>query len=416
MAESSSHLFTSESVASGHPDKICDSISDAIVDACLTIDPDARVAVETLVKGKAEGSVIILAGEVSLSGDAPDYEAIARQTAATIGYVDHSIGMDATSSEICEVHTHITTQSAYISQGIDGGDIDSQGAGDQGMMFGYACNETEQDDELRGRHFPIAAALAQRLTRRLDIIQRSGEIPWMRPDGKSQVTVEYENGSPCCVNTVVVAVQHDAALKERFGGSEEAEHEFITEQVREHVVEHAIPTRWLQRGYRLQVNNTGRFADPGGPYSDAGITGRKIVVDAYGGMARHGGGAFSGKDPSKVDRSAAYGARWAAKHVVVAGLADRCEIQVAYVIGQAEPVSLRVDTFGTGVMGDSEISHRVMNAFDWRPAAIIKDLDLKLPIYLKTATGGHFGRPPTAEGHFPWERIHEERIEALKST
>ena len=403
-------MFTSESVASGHPDKICDSISDAIVDACLTIDPDARVAVETLVKGKTEGSVIILAGEVSLSGDAPDFEAIARQTAAAIGYVDHSIGMDAASPELCEVQTHITTQSQYISQGVD-----RDGAGDQGMMFGYACKETEQDEELRGRYFPIAAALAQRLTRRLDIIQRTGEIPWMRPDGKSQVTVEYENDSPCRINTVVVAVQHDTALKERFGGSEHAEHEFVFEQVRNHVVEHAVPAQWLQQGYTLKVNNTGRFADPGGPYSDAGITGRKIVVDAYGGMARHGGGAFSGKDPSKVDRSAAYCARWAAKHVVAAGLADRCEIQVAYVIGQAEPVSLRVDTFGTGVIADPEIHHRVRNVFDWRPEAIIRDLDLKRPIYLKTATGGHFGRPPTDDGHFPWERIHEDRIEALRS-
>ena len=403
-------MFTSESVASGHPDKICDSISDAIVDACLTIDPDARVAVETLVKGKTEGSVIILAGEVSLSGDAPDFEAIARQTAAAIGYVDHSIGMDAVSPELCEVQTHITTQSQYISQGVD-----RDGAGDQGMMFGYACKETEQDEELRDRYFPIAAALAQRLTRRLDIIQRTGEIPWMRPDGKSQVTVEYENDSPCRINTVVVAVQHDTALKERFGGSEDAEHEFVFEQVRNHVVEHAVPAQWLQQGYTLKVNNTGRFADPGGPYSDAGITGRKIVVDAYGGMARHGGGAFSGKDPSKVDRSAAYCARWAAKHVVAAGLADRCEIQVAYVIGQAEPVSLRVDTFGTGVIADPEIHHRVRNVFDWRPEAIIRDLDLKRPIYLKTATGGHFGRPPTDDGHFPWERIHEDRIEALRS-
>jgi len=404
-------LFTSESVASGHPDKICDSISDAIVDACLTIDPDARVAVETLVKGKTEGSVIILAGEVSLSGDVPDFEAIARQTAAAIGYVDHSIGMDAVSPELCEVQTHITTQSQYISQGVD-----RDGAGDQGMMFGYACKETEQDEELRGRYFPIAAALAQRLTRRLDIIQRTGEIPWMRPDGKSQVTVEYENDSPCRINTVVVAVQHDTALKERFGGSEDAEHEFVFEQVRNHVVEHAVPAQWLQQGYTLKVNNTGRFADPGGPYSDAGITGRKIVVDAYGGMARHGGGAFSGKDPSKVDRSAAYCARWAAKHVVAAGLADRCEIQVAYVIGQAEPVSLRVDTFGTGVIADPEIHRRVRNVFDWRPEAIIRDLGLKRPIYLKTATGGHFGRPPTDDGHFPWERIYEDRIEALKKS
>ncbi len=405
-------MFTSESVASGHPDKICDSISDAIVDACLTIDPDARVAVETLVKGKTEDSVIILAGEVSLSGDAPDYEAIARQTAAAIGYVDHSIGMDARSPDLCEVQTHITTQSQYISQGVD-----RDGASDQGMMFGYACNETEQTKELRGRFFPIAAALAQRLTRRLDIIQRTGEIPWMRPDGKSQVTVEYDEiNSPCCVHTVVVAVQHDAALKDRFGGSEEAEHEFITEQVREHVVEHAIPAQWLPSDYILQVNNTGRFADPGGPYSDAGVTGRKIVVDAYGGRAKHGGGAFSGKDPSKVDRSAAYCARWAAKHVVAAGLADSCEIQVAYVIGQGKPVSISLNVVTSGShISDKEIRNRLRDVFDWHPEAIIRDLDLKRPIYLKTAAGGHFGRPPTDDGHFPWERIHKERIEALKS-
>ena len=416
MPERLPPLYTSESVASGHPDKICDSISDAIVDACLAVDPNARVAVETLVKGRADGSVIILAGEVSLDGDAPDYEAIARQTAADIGYNDHAIGMDATSIELCDVQLHITTQSPHISQGVDGDDPDLQGAGDQGMMFGYACTETEQDDELRGRYFPVAAALAQRITRLLDTIQRSGEIPWMRPDGKSMVTVEYEDGAPNCVRTVVVAVQHDAALKERFDDSEEAEREFVTAQVREHVVEHAIPARWLQHGYRLVVNGTGRFADPGGPYSDAGITGRKIVVDAYGGMCRHGGGAFSGKDASKVDRSAAYYARWAAKHVVAAGLAEHCEIQVAYVIGEANPVSLRVDTFGSGKLSDSELETRVSEVFDFRPAAIVADLGLKRPIYLKTATGGHFGRPPTDDGHFPWERIYEDRIEALKKS
>jgi len=398
-------LFTSESVASGHPDKICDSISDAIVDACLTIDPDARVAVETLVKGKTEGSVIILAGEVSLSGDAPDFEAIARQTAAAIGYVDHSIGMDAVSPELCEVQTHITTQSPYISQGVD-----RDGAGDQGMMFGYACKETEQDEELRGRYFPIAAALAQRLTRRLDIIQRTGEIPWMRPDGKSQVTVEYENDSPCRINTVVVAVQHDTALKERFGGSEHAEHEFVFEQVRNHVVEHAVPAQWLQQGYTLKVNNTGRFADPGGPYSDAGITGRKIVVDAYGGMARHGGGAFSGKDPSKVDRSAAYAARYVAKNLVAAGIADRCELQLSYAIGVAEPTSISIETFGTNKIGNEQIVNLIRAHFELKPRGLIKMLDLLRPIYRSTAAYGHFGRDDV---DFSWEKT--DKADALRS-
>ncbi|SVC86730.1 uncharacterized protein METZ01_LOCUS339584, partial [marine metagenome] len=322
-------MFTSESVASGHPDKVCDSISDAIVDACLAIDPNARVAVETLVKGTKGKSVIVLAGEVSLNGAPPDYEAIARGTAAAIGYTDHSIGMDATSPELCEVRAYITTQSEHISKGVDGDDIDSQGAGDQGMMFGYACNETEQDPELQGRYFPIAAALAQRLTRRLDIIQSTGEIPWMRPDGKSQVSVRYDSsdGTPQHVHTVVIAVQHAPDVSQR---------EYIENVVRKEVVEHTIPARWLDDSTQVIVNGTGSFPDPGGPYSDAGITGRKIVVDAYGGAARHGGGAFSGKDPSKVDRSAAYCARWAAKHVVAAGLADRCEIQVSYVIGRAE--------------------------------------------------------------------------------
>jgi len=404
------HVLTSESVASGHPDKVCDSISDAIVDACISIDPNARVAVETLVKGTEGKSIIVLAGEVSLDGDAPDYETIARKTAADIGYTDHAIGMDATSTSLCDVQLHITTQSAYISQGVDGDDIDSQGAGDQGMMFGYACNETEQDEELRGRYFPIAAALTQRLTRRLDIIQREGEIPWMRPDGKSQVSVWYTpDGRPKFAHTVVIATQH----------APDVLREHIERIVRKEVVEHAIPARWLNRppygSYKLIVNGTGAFPDPGGPYSDAGITGRKIVVDAYGGAARHGGGAFSGKDPSKVDRSAAYYARWVAKHVVAAGLADRCEIQVSYVIGRAQPIGLLVNTSGTGIIDDLELANRILNTFDWRPASMIRDLDLKRPIYLVTASGGHFGRSPTEDGHFPWEQIHEDRIKALQS-
>jgi len=414
-------ITTAESVTAGHPDKLCDSISDAILDACLTIDSEARVAVETLVKGMEGKAAIVLAGEVSLNGTAPDYETIARNTAASIGYTDHSIGMDATSPELCKVHTYITTQSEYISQGIDG-DLDSQGAGDQGIMFGYACNETEDTAELRGRHFPIAAALSQRLTRRLDIIQRAKKIPWMRPDGKSQVSIHLDGNRiqegdgmryPEHVNNIVIAVQH---ARDAGGLAGDAQREFIRDAVWEQVVKHAIPERWLD-GFdtsNLIVNGTGSFPDPGGPYSDAGLTGRKIIVDTYGG-GKHGGGAFSGKDPSKVDRSAAYNARWAAKHVVAAGLADRCEIQVSYAIGRAQPIGLLANTYGTGTISDLELSNRILNVFDWRPAGMIRNLDLKRPIYLATASGGHFGRSPTEEGHFPWERIHEDRIEALRS-
>ena len=415
-------IITAESVTAGHPDKLCDSISDAILDACLTIDPEARVAVETLVKGMSGEAVIVLAGEVSLNGRTPDYEAIARDTAASIGYTDHSIGMDATSRTRCKVHTYITTQSEFISQGVDG-DMDSQGAGDQGIMFGYACNETEDTPELAGRYFPIAAALSQRLTRRLDIIRRTEKIPWMRPDGKSQVSVCLDERrmhegdgtrAPQHISDVVIAVQHARDA----GGllDEDAQRKLIRDTVWDEVVKHAIPERWLVEfdTSNLIVNGTGSFPDPGGPYSDAGLTGRKIIVDTYGG-GKHGGGAFSGKDPSKVDRSAAYNARWAAKHVVAAGLADRCEIQVSYVIGRAQPIGLLANTFGTGTISDLELSNRILNVFDWRPAGMIRDLNLKRPIYLITASGGHFGRSPTDDDHFPWERIHEERIEALQS-
>ena len=409
-------LFTSESVSAGHPDKLCDAISDAIVDACLRIDPKSRVAVETMVKGKQGKSVIILAGEVSLAGSPPSYEKIARETAAGIGYTSHSIGMDATNPELCEVQVHITTQSANISQGVDGDSDDDVGAGDQGMMFGYACNETEGEPELRGRFFPLPAALAQRICRRLDMIVQSKEIEWIRPDGKSQVTVEYDDsGNPSHVHTVVVAVQHDSALKDQFDGSEELEHKFVTEQIRKHVVEHAIPSHWLRKGYKLVVNGTGRFADPGGPYSDAGITGRKIIVDTYGGMGRHGGGAFSGKDPTKVDRSAAYYSRWVAKHIVAAGLATRCEIQVAYVIGVSQPVSLHVNSFGTGIVSDTELEEKINSIFDFRPSAIVRELKLREPHYSITSSGGHFGRTSTDDGCFEWERLDDNRITALKS-
>ena len=407
-------LFSSESVTSGHPDKLCDAISDAIVDACLAIDNNARVAVETCVKGKSDRGLIVLAGEVSLNGHAPDYEAIARQAGAGIGYTSHAIGMDATDPEVCEVQVHITTQSANIAQGVNKDGLD-QGAGDQGMMFGYACEETEAYDELKGRYFPLAAALSQRLSRRLTTVREEGILPWSRPDGKSQVTVQYkDNGEVDKVHTVVIAIQHDDKLKDQFGGSEEQELAFIEQQIREHVVEYSIPAELLVSDYKLVVNGTGRFADPGGPYADAGLTGRKIIVDTYGGMGRHGGGAFSGKDPSKVDRSAAYASRWAAKHVVAAGLASRCEIQLAYVIGVAQPVSVRVETFGTSSLSESEVANRVKKVFDFRPGAIARDLNLQAPIYSITAAGGHFGRLPTDDGKFPWERIDENRIRELQ--
>ncbi|MCH1480961.1 MAG: methionine adenosyltransferase [Candidatus Poseidoniaceae archaeon] len=409
-------LFSSESVTSGHPDKLCDAISDAIVDACLAIDSNARVAVETCVKGKQDMGLIVLAGEVSLIGQAPDYEAVARSAAAMIGYTSHAIGMDATNPEVCEVQVHITTQSPNIAQGVNKDGLD-QGAGDQGMMFGYACEETEAYDDLKGRYFPLAAALSQRLSRRLSTVREQGVLPWSRPDGKSQVTVQYDaNGEISKVHTVVIAIQHDNNLKSQFNDSEEAELAYVREQIKTHVVEHSIPAELLADGYKLVVNGTGRFADPGGPYADAGLTGRKIIVDTYGGMGRHGGGAFSGKDPSKVDRSAAYASRWAAKHVVAAGLASRCEIQLAYVIGVAEPVSVRVETFGTSQLSEQEVAMRVRNVFDFRPGAIARDLNLQQPIYSITAAGGHFGRTPSGAGDFPWEVIDQGRIELLQTS
>ena len=409
-------LFSSESVTSGHPDKLCDAISDAIVDACLAIDSNARVAVETCVKGKQDMGLIVLAGEVSLVGEAPDYEAVARSAAAMIGYTSHAIGMDATNPEVCEVQVHITTQSPNIAQGVNKDGLD-QGAGDQGMMFGYACEETEAYDDLKGRYFPLAAALSQRLSRRLSTVREEMLLPWSRPDGKSQVTVQYDaNGEISKVHTVVIAIQHDNNLKSQFNDSEEAELAYVREQIKTHVVEHSIPAELLADGYKLVVNGTGRFADPGGPYADAGLTGRKIIVDTYGGMGRHGGGAFSGKDPSKVDRSAAYASRWAAKHVVAAGLASRCEIQLAYVIGVAEPVSVRVETFGTSQLSEQEVAMRVRSVFDFRPGAIARDLNLQQPIYSITAAGGHFGRTPSGAGDFPWEVIDQDRIELLQTS
>ena len=405
-------LFTSESVSSGHPDKLCDAISDAIVDACISRDKNARVAVETSVKGGPEKGIILLAGEVTMNGDHPDYELIARATAAKIGYDSHDIGFDSTSEKRCEVILRITSQAANISQGVN---TSEQGAGDQGIMFGYACTETEHYPELEGRYFPLAAALSQRLTRRMTNARMDGTLPWARPDAKSQVTVEYKNGKPSRIHTIIIAIQHDKDLKMRFDGSEEKELSFVKQEIRKHVVEHAIPKSLISNGYNLIVNGTGRFADPGGPYADAGLTGRKIIVDTYGGMGRHGGGAFSGKDPSKVDRSAAYAARWAAKHVVASGLATRCEIQLSYVIGVATPVSVRVESFNTSELTDNELTSRVNSVFDFTPKAISSELDLLRPIYSATSSGGHFGRTAGIDGEFPWEVLDEDKLKSLKN-
>jgi len=411
------YLFTSESVSEGHPDKLCDMISDAILDECLSIDPRARVAVETMVKGTDSGSYIFIGGEVTISSnEAVGYEGVARKTASSIGYDDHSVGMDATSGELCEVVVRITQQSPDISQGVDEGKglHLEQGAGDQGLMFGYASNETETFPELAGSFMPLPAALSQRLTTKMSTSMKDGSLSWARPDSKSQVTIEYDDdGKPSKVDTVVIAIQHDDIAGEKFGGSEHDEHEFIFTEVLDKVIKSVIPSSLLKEETNIIINGTGRFVR-GGPHADAGLTGRKIIVDTYGGMGRHGGGAFSGKDPSKVDRSAAYASRWAAKHVVASGMAEKCEIQLAYAIGVSKPVSVYVNTLGTGVVEDLILSQRVEKAFDFRPQAIIDVLSLRSPIYSETASGGHFGRDPGAEGEFSWELLHEDILKDLQ--
>ncbi len=403
-------LFTSESVTGGHPDKLCDLISDAILDACLERDADARVAVETLVKGADDRSIIVIAGEVTLTGEMPDFEAIARAAATGAGYNDHGIGMDAADPDRCEVIPLITAQSVDISRGVSQGD-ETQGAGDQGLMFGFACDETEPHATLQNRYMPLPAALSQAICRRLTAIRESGEATWARPDGKSMVTVQYDgDGRPARIHTVVVAIQHEDLTGTK--GSVQAEHEFISSEIAKLVIDREIPTELIDSDTRVIVNGTGRFC-AGGPRADAGLTGRKIIVDTYGGRGRHGGGAFSGKDPSKVDRSAAYAARWAAKHVVAAGLARECEIQLAYAIGGAEPLSVRVDTSGSGVLPDDEVSARVSHSFDFRPHSIIRDLGLRRPIYSVTSSGGHFGRTPKGDS-FPWERLDPAMVQRLR--
>jgi S-adenosylmethionine synthetase len=386
-------LFTSESVTEGHPDKVADQISDAVLDAILKDDPNGRVAVETF----AITGQIHIAGEVTTKTYV-DIPKIVRSTVAEIGYVKSKIGFDA---ETCGVSVSIDEQSPDIALGVDrslevkegtGNDpFELTGAGDQGMMFGYACRETPE-------LMPLPIVLAHNLTRMLASARKSGNIPWLRPDGKSQVTVEYDGVRPVRVDAVVISTQHD----------EDVPLETIRNEVRERIIDQVIPLALRDSETRIFVNPTGRFVI-GGPKGDAGLTGRKIIADTYGGMARHGGGAFSGKDPTKVDRSAAYAARYVAKNVVKAGLADRCEIQVAYAIGVARPVSVLVETFGTGKIEESKIAELIAQFFDLRPAAIIHNLDLLRPIYKQVAAYGHFGRPDL---DLPWERV--DVAEALR--
>ncbi|MFD3757096.1 methionine adenosyltransferase [Streptomyces sp. NPDC058622] len=402
----SQRLFTSESVTEGHPDKIADRISDTVLDALLAQDPRSRVAVETLI---TTGQVHV-AGEVTTSAWA-DIPALVREAVLEIGYDSSAKGFDGAS---CGVSVSIGAQSPDIAQGVDtayekrveGADgaeesdaLDRQGAGDQGLMFGYACDETPN-------LMPLPIEVAHRLSRRLAEVRKDGTVPYLRPDGKTQVTIEYDGETPVRLDTVVVSTQHASGI---------ALDSLLTPDIREHVVAHVLAglvedgIKLETEGYRLLVNPTGRF-EIGGPMGDAGLTGRKIIIDTYGGMARHGGGAFSGKDPSKVDRSAAYAMRWAAKNVVAAGLATRCEVQVAYAIGKAEPVGLFVETFGTHTVPTEHIERAITEVFDLRPAAIIRDLDLLRPIYAQTAAYGHFGRELP---DFTWERT--DRAGALRT-
>ncbi len=382
---SPSLLFTSESVTEGHPDKMCDQISDAVLDALLAQDPMSRVACETAIK---TGYVMLL-GEITTSAFV-DFDKLVREVVNDIGFDASEKGFDGNS---CGVLTAIAAQSPDIAQGVDKAfeyrnraddeaEIDAVGAGDQGMMFGYACSETET-------LMPMPIYLAHKLTRRLAEVRKNNTLPWVRPDGKAQVTVEYKHGQPKRVKTVLVSTQH----------APDVDNETVWEGVIEEVIKPIIPAEMIQGDLEIFINPTGRFV-VGGPQGDAGLTGRKIIVDTYGGMGRHGGGAFSGKDCTKVDRSAAYAARWVAKNIVAAGLAERCEVQLAYAIGVARPLSINVETFGTGRINNGELVDLINQNFDLRPGAIIRDLDLRRPIYRQTASYGHFGRDDL---NLPWE-------------
>ena len=377
-----SYLFTSESVTEGHPDKICDKISDALLDEFLRQDPDSRVAVETL----TTTGVVVVAGEVTTKAKF-DIQQVVRNTIKEIGYDKPEYGFDADS---CSVMVSIHAQSPDISQGVTATDNKDQGAGDQGLMFGYAVNESEE-------LMPLPILIAHKLTRRLSELRKSKELPWVRPDGKSQVSVEYEDGKPKRIETIVISTQH----------SPDIDNTQIKQQIVEKVIK-PVCGKWWHDKIKVHVNPTGRFVI-GGPPGDSGLTGRKIIVDTYGGAGRHGGGAFSGKDPSKVDRSACYMCRYIAKNIVASGLAEKCEVQVAYAIGVAEPVSLMVNTFGTGKIPEEDIENLVRKHFDMRPAAIITHLNLKRPIYKDTAAFGHFGRTDVS---FPWEKT--DKADLLK--
>ena len=392
---SPSYLYSSESVTEGHPDKLCDQVSDAILDAIYAQDPQARVACETA----TSTDLVVVLGEITTTA-AVDYESIVRETVKRIGYDDPDIGIDY---KTCEVIVRLHEQSPDISGGVttaleqrDGAasddEADALGAGDQGMMVGFACNETAE-------LMPLTISLAHRLTRRLSVARREGIVPYLKPDGKAQVTVEYAHGKPKRVHTVIVSTQHAADVS----------NERIAKDVKQHVIDAVVPAALIDDETIVHVNPSARFV-VGGPHGDAGLTGRKILVDTYGGVARHGGGAFSGKDPTKVDRSAAYAARWVAKNVVAAGLADRCEVQVSYAIGVAKPISLSVETFGTSRVDDALIGRLVDEHFDLRPAAIIRDLNLRQPLYAQTASYGHFGR---MDVDLPWERT--DRAAALRA-
>jgi S-adenosylmethionine synthetase len=389
-------LFTSESVTEGHPDKMCDQISDAVLDACLAQDPMSRVACEAATK---TGYVMLL-GEITTSADI-NYDALARDVVTGIGYDRAKKGFDG---QTCGVLVAISQQSGDIAQGVNKAleakqgemteaEIEKVGAGDQGMMFGYACDETPM-------LMPMPIYLAHKLSRRLAEVRKNGTLEWVRPDGKSQVTIEYQHGKPVRVDTVLVSTQHAPDI-----GHDEIEAAMV-----EHVIKPVLPEEMVDDDLKVFVNPTGRFV-VGGPMGDAGLTGRKIIVDTYGGMGRHGGGAFSGKDPTKVDRSAAYAARWAAKNVVAAGLASRCEIQVSYAIGVARPLSINVETFGTGNIAEEKISRLVEEEFDLRPGAIIRDLKLRRPIYQQLAAYGHFGRDDL---DLPWENT--DRADRLRKS